>query len=124
MAKQLADALQAKNLADAHQHEKLAALAGKHRVDATRRKRLADAVWRKQLADAHQRHQLADAPVFLRRKQVEARTGLSRSTIYLHIQQGTFPAPVHLGVRAVGWIESEITAWIADRIETSRKGAA
>ena len=49
----------------------------------------------------------------LRRKQVEARTGLARSTIYLRIQDGTFPRPINLGARAVGWLESEVTDWIA-----------
>lgn len=49
----------------------------------------------------------------LRRKQVEVRTGLSRSTIYLRIQEGTFPKSISLGPRAVGWIESEIEAWLA-----------
>ncbi|MFC1814397.1 helix-turn-helix transcriptional regulator [Thermodesulfobacteriota bacterium] len=52
----------------------------------------------------------------LRRKQVEKRTGLSRSTIYLRIQEGTFPRPINLGVRAVGWLENEIEAWLAARI--------
>ncbi len=53
----------------------------------------------------------------LRRKQVEKRTGLSRSTIYLRIQEGTFPKPISLGPRAVGWLENEIQAWLAARIE-------
>jgi len=53
----------------------------------------------------------------LRRKQVEKRTGLSRSTIYLRVQEGTFPRPVNLGVRAVGWLENEIEAWLAARLE-------
>jgi len=53
----------------------------------------------------------------LRRKQVEKRTGLSRSTIYLRIQKGTFPRPINLGVRAVGWLENEIEAWLAARME-------
>jgi prophage regulatory protein len=53
----------------------------------------------------------------LRRKQVEKRTGLSRSTIYLRIQEGTFPRPINLGVRAVGWLENEIEAWLAARME-------
>ena len=53
----------------------------------------------------------------LRRKQVEQRTGLSRSTIYLRIQEGTFPRPINLGVRAVGWLENEIEAWLAARME-------
>jgi len=53
----------------------------------------------------------------LRRKQVEKRTGLSRSTIYLRIQKGTFPKPINLGARAVGWLENEIEAWLSERIE-------
>lgn len=46
--------------------------------------------------------------IILRRKQVENRTGLSRSTIYMKISDGNFPKSVPLGPRAVGWIESEI----------------
>lgn len=57
---------------------------------------------------------------FLRLPAVKARTGLSRSTIYLRITQGTFPKPVSLGARAVGWIEAEIDAWLAERIAASR----
>jgi prophage regulatory protein len=57
----------------------------------------------------------------LRRKQVEKRTGLSRSTIYLRIQEGTFPRPISLGVRAVGWLENEIETWLASRIEIRNK---
>jgi prophage regulatory protein len=53
----------------------------------------------------------------LRRKQVEKRTGLSRSTIYLRIQEGTFPRPIKLGARAVGWLENEIEAWLTARME-------
>ena len=53
----------------------------------------------------------------LRRKKVETRTGLSRSTIYLRIQEGTFPRPISLGARAVGWLEHEIEAWLASCIE-------
>ena len=39
----------------------------------------------------------------LRLPEVKKSTGLSRSTIYLRISQGTFPKPVCLGRRAVGW---------------------
>ena len=59
----------------------------------------------------------------LRRKQVEARTGLSRSTIYTRIKAGTFPAPVSLGPRAVGWIENDVQRWLSDRIEAGWSGA-
>jgi prophage regulatory protein len=65
--------------------------------------------------------QIHQVLTILRRKQVETRTGLSRSTIYAHIAEGTFPAPINLcGGRAVGWIESEIDTWLRSRIEASR----
>lgn len=56
----------------------------------------------------------------LRLPEVLARTGLSRSTIYVRLDQGRFPRPVSLGARAVGWIESEVDEWIRDRIAASR----
>jgi prophage regulatory protein len=59
----------------------------------------------------------------LRLPTVKARTGLSRSTIYLRISESSFPAPVSLGGRAVGWIEAEVNDWLAKRIEASRKAA-
>ncbi len=57
----------------------------------------------------------------IRLPEVMARTGLSRSTIYLRISQGTFPKPVNLGARAVGWIEEEIQEWLQQQIEASRR---
>ena len=57
---------------------------------------------------------------FLRLPEVLARTGLSRSTIYVRLDQGRFPQPVSLGGRAVGWIESEIDEWMCNRIVESR----
>ena len=53
----------------------------------------------------------------LRRPEVEARTGLSRSTIYAWMQQGEFPKPVALGSRLVGWRESDVNAWLETRLE-------
>jgi prophage regulatory protein len=64
------------------------------------------------------------ANAILRLPLVKARTGLSRSTIYLRAAEGTFPKPVSLGARAVGWLESEIEAWLASRVEQSRKANA
>ena len=61
-------------------------------------------------------------PAFLRRKQVETRTGLSRSTIYQYIKDGASPKPVPLGPRAVGWLESEVSEWIAGRVKIARDG--
>ncbi len=60
---------------------------------------------------------------FLRLTEVMARTGLSRSTIYVRMDQGRFPQPVSLGGRAVGWIESEIDDWMRNRVAESRGDA-
>ena len=62
------------------------------------------------------------AATLLRMRQVRLRTGLSRSTIYLKIKTGEFPAQVSLGPRAVGWLEAEVDRWIASCIERSRGG--
>lgn len=53
----------------------------------------------------------------LRRKEVEAITGRSRSAIYEGMAAGTFPKPVKIGARAVAWPESVIRNWIAERME-------
>jgi len=60
------------------------------------------------------------AQTILRLPEVKARTGLARSTIYLRMSEGAFPEPISLGARSVGWIESEIDAWIARRIAEIR----
>ncbi len=57
----------------------------------------------------------------LRLPAVKERTGLSRSSIYLRISEGLFPKPISLGGRAVGWIEKEISDWVTQMIEASRK---
>ena len=61
------------------------------------------------------------ANTILRLPAVKTRTGLSRSTIYLRVSEGTFPRPVSLGARAVGWLESEIEAWLSALVQRSRK---
>jgi prophage regulatory protein len=53
---------------------------------------------------------------FLRMNDVKALTGLGRSTIYKHIKLGIFPAAAKLGGRSVAWVESEVQAWIVERI--------
>ena len=60
------------------------------------------------------------ANTILRLPTVKARTGLSRSTIYLRISEGKFPTPISLGGRAVGWIEAEVNEWLDQQIEVSR----
>lgn len=56
----------------------------------------------------------------LRLPEVKKLTGLSRSSIYAYIQKGLFPQCVNLGARSVGWLETEIIAWIENRVRTSR----
>ena len=61
-------------------------------------------------------HFQRESHTIVRRKQVQAESGYSRSTIYLRISQGLWPKPVRLGARAVGWPASEVTAINAARI--------
>ncbi|MEH8110724.1 helix-turn-helix transcriptional regulator [Aeromonas veronii] len=66
----------------------------------------------------------------IRRNEVEARTGLSRSTIYAkmrpnpkypNVYDPTFPKPVSIGAKAVGWIEEELEAWLIAQIQKRRE---
>ncbi len=57
----------------------------------------------------------------LRLPEVKSCTGLSRSTIYARIALGTFPKPVGLGGRAVGWLATEVQDWLTHCIQASRK---
>lgn len=50
----------------------------------------------------------------IRLQTVLARTGLSRSTLYRKIAEGTFPGQVKISVHGAGWHESAINRWIAD----------
>ena len=53
-------------------------------------------------------------------EQVSAKTTLSRATIYAYSKMGRFPASVQVGIRQVGWLETEIDAWLQDRIDNRR----
>ena len=55
----------------------------------------------------------------LRLPEVIQTTGKKRSTIYADIGAGTFPKPINLGARSVGWSASSIQQWIATRIAAS-----
>lgn len=52
----------------------------------------------------------------IRLKTVLSRTGLSRSTIYRKIAEGTFPAQIRISTNGAGWRESDINRWIADPV--------
>lgn len=48
----------------------------------------------------------------LRLKAVLNRTGLSRSTLYHKVQDGTFPKQIPISTRCAGWRESAINDWM------------
>jgi len=50
----------------------------------------------------------------IRLKTVLARTGLSRSTLYRKIAEGSFPRQVKISVHGAGWHESAVGRWVAD----------
>jgi prophage regulatory protein len=64
---------------------------------------------------------VTSAARILRLPDVMSRVGLRRASIYLHMTKGSFPKPITLGARAVGWLESDIDGWIAARIEVTRR---
>ena len=57
----------------------------------------------------------------LRRPEVELRTGLSRSAIYALMAKQKFPAAIPLTEKAVGWLESNIETWIAERASVAAR---
>ena len=57
-------------------------------------------------------------------KDLSALVGIKRSSIYEGIKAGTFPAPLHIGARAVAWDSTEIAKWQADCIAASRGAMA
>lgn len=46
------------------------------------------------------------------------KTGLGRSSIYAGVKAGTFPAPVRLSARAVGWRDEDLDKWVSERVST------
>ena len=53
---------------------------------------------------------------FIRLPEVINRTGYRRTSIYEKIAEGTFPAPIKLGPRAVAWVSEEIEEWMDARV--------
>ncbi|HBP6664557.1 MULTISPECIES: helix-turn-helix transcriptional regulator [Pseudomonadaceae] len=62
-------------------------------------------------------HKFAKQPRLIRRPEVRERVGLSTSTLYEMIAAGDFPAPIPIGRQAVAWLESEVDAWIEQKIK-------
>lgn len=52
---------------------------------------------------------------------VTAKTTLGRSTVYAYMKAGKFPSPVQVSARRVGWVESEVDAWVEARVRESRE---
>ena len=57
---------------------------------------------------------------FLRLKKVTEQTGYGRTSIYDKIKAGQNPKPYPLGPRSVGWLSTEVDAWIESRIKAVR----
>lgn len=55
----------------------------------------------------------------LRRSDVLARVGFSKSTLYALVKSGAFPKPRKLSANIVAWVESEVDAWIAARVDAA-----
>ncbi len=65
-----------------------------------------------------------DHTVFLRLPEVLHRCGLGRSTVYKLLSEGRFPVPIKItGGRAVGWVETELEAWLQASIAASGQPA-
>lgn len=67
-------------------------------------------------------NQIQQSLSLLRLHAVMARTGLSRSSLYLKIAERSFPRPVSLGPRAVAWPSDLIDRWVSERIAQGPKG--
>lgn len=62
------------------------------------------------------------APNILRAPQVAARIGVSRATVWRWIKAGEFPAAIPLGAQSVGWLDTEVDAWIQSRATARTAG--
>lgn len=60
----------------------------------------------------------------LRLRDVLTYTGLSRSTVYRRMQEGSFPKSIQIGTRCMGWRQSAIDAWLTDPMNYRRGASA
>lgn len=54
--------------------------------------------------------------------EVQKKIGLCKASIYNRIAEGSFPKPISLGGRSVGWLESALDQWIAERCNVNAEG--
>ncbi|MER9938710.1 AlpA family phage regulatory protein [Mesorhizobium sp. M0088] len=59
---------------------------------------------------------MSESNRIIRLRTVLDRTGLSRSTLYRKIAEGTFPAQIKISINGAGWRESDVNRWIADPV--------
>ena len=59
--------------------------------------------------------------IFIRRKALEAKLGLSCSTIYAMMAADKFPRPIKIGRRAVGWRNTDIQAWVISKVDAANE---
>lgn len=52
----------------------------------------------------------------MRIREVLQLCGLSRATLYREIKLHSFPAPVKLSARSVGWLQDDVVQWLETRI--------
>jgi prophage regulatory protein len=60
----------------------------------------------------------------LRWPELKDRIGFSRSHVHSLVAKGEFPPPIKLGDRASGWLESQVNAWLEQRIAQSQTDTA
>ena len=51
--------------------------------------------------------------------EVEALTGCKKSTIYVMVNDGSFPKSIHLSPRHIAWSENAVLQWVQDRINNA-----
>jgi len=59
--------------------------------------------------------------IFIRRKALEAKLGLSCSTIYAMMAADKFPRPIKIGRRAVGWRNTDIQEWVLSKVDAANE---
>jgi len=55
--------------------------------------------------------------VIIKKSTVLGTVGFSGPTLWRRVKEKNFPQPVHLGGRSIGWLQSEVCAWIKARVE-------
>ena len=65
-------------------------------------------------SEDHMKHKILKLPA------VMEKIGCGKSSIYRKLLEESFPTPIKLGERSVGWLESEVDDWLDKQIELSR----